>query len=201
MGDTVFLALRVIVSLGAVFGALWFAHRWITKGRPGRPGGRSISVVARQGLGAKAGVAIVQAGGRQYLLGVTEHAVTVLDRLDGDVPGGAEQVVRLVATGPVDRPGFGEALAVAVAATGTIPMVRVEPRRPELLPTAPVVLPVPVARRGTPTPAVVAVRSGEPHSTRRAARRAERMQPSPVAGSILSPETWRRTAAALRNLR
>src|ERR1700710_1393801 len=81
--DTVFLALRVIVSLGAVFGALFFAHRWLTKGRGGGGAlrGKAISVVSRQGLGTKAGVAIVDAGGRRYLLGVTEHAVTVLDRL------------------------------------------------------------------------------------------------------------------------
>src|SRR5437763_807436 len=100
--DTVFLALRVIVSLGAVFGALFFAHRWLTKGRGAGGGalrGKAISVVSRQGLGTKAGVAIVDAGGRRYLLGVTEHAVTVLDRLgaaDGETP-----AVSVVSTAPV----------------------------------------------------------------------------------------------------
>src|ERR1700712_3744796 len=106
--DTVFLALRVIVSLGAVFGALFFAHRWLTKGRGGAGGlrGKAISVVSRQGLGTKAGVAIVDAGGPRSLRGGTEHAVTVLDRLGA--ADDATPAVSVVSTAPVPLvPGAG----------------------------------------------------------------------------------------------
>jgi len=85
--DTVFLALRVVVSLGAVLGAIWFLHRWLTKGgkSPARRAGKAITVVARQSLGAKASVAVVETDGRRFLLGVTEQAITVLDRIDIEV--------------------------------------------------------------------------------------------------------------------
>jgi flagellar biosynthetic protein FliO len=120
--DTVFLALRVVVALGAVFGALLFAHRWITKGRPGsKPRNRQIEVVARQSLGAKAGIAVVDAGGRRYLLGVTEHAVTVLDTL-----GAAEALTgepELVASQPIAVARFEQELRTVTIATTDVPIV------------------------------------------------------------------------------
>jgi flagellar protein FliO/FliZ len=120
--DTVFLALRVVVALGAVFGALLFAHRWITKGRPGsQPRNKQISVVARQGLGAKAGIAVVDAGGRRYLLGVTEHAVTVLDTLGpAEAPTGEPA---LVASQPISVARFEQELRTVTIATSDVPIV------------------------------------------------------------------------------
>jgi flagellar protein FliO/FliZ len=120
--DTVFLALRVVVALGAVFGALLFAHRWITKGRPGsKPRNKQIEMVARQSLGAKAGIAVVDAGGRRYLLGVTEHAVTVLDTL-----GPAEALTgepELVTSQPIAAARFEEELRTVTIATADVPIV------------------------------------------------------------------------------
>ena len=120
--DTVFLALRVVVALGAVFGALLVAHRWITKGRPGsQPRNKQISVVARQGLGPKAGIAVVDAGGRRYLLGVTEHAVTVLDTL-----GPAEALTgepELVAAQPISVARFEQELRTVTIATSEVPVI------------------------------------------------------------------------------
>lgn len=82
--DTVFLALRVIISLGAVLGAIWFLHRWLTKGNKSvaKRAGKAITVVARQSLGAKASVAVIETENARFLLGVTEQAVTILDRID-----------------------------------------------------------------------------------------------------------------------
>jgi flagellar biogenesis protein FliO len=260
--DTVFLALRVIVSLGAVFGALWAGHRWITKGRPGlRLQAKAISVAARQGLGAKAGVAIVEADGRRYLLGVTEHSVTVLDRLDrldgpvpavqqtaltvvtatGPVPavGGSTQaetrVVSVVSTGPVPAVGGQGTRVVSVLTTGPVPTERFAAQAPDGATafeqelafatsfTATISLPAPQTAeplpeiyriepagtdRARPEPALAepAVAGTIPAAplTRRAARAAESAKAasspaaSPLAGSILSPETWRQTVAALK---
>ena len=280
--DTVFLALRVVVALGAVFGALLLAHRWITKGRPGAaPRNRQISVVARQGLGQKAGIAVVDAGGRRYLLGVTEHAVTVLDRLDGTATAGQQtsltvmtatgpvpavgpstqsetRVVSVLSTGPVpsvggqetrvvsvmttgpvatDRlgsepglPTFEQQLAFAASFTDTITLpassgraeplpevFRIEPatgdgtRRGSARTDAPRARPAARTEpdRTDPDPAQPAEAAPAQPLTRRAARAAETAKgsspgsssPSPLAGSILSPETWRQTAAALKRAR
>jgi flagellar protein FliO/FliZ len=199
--DTVFLALRVVVSLAAVFGALWFAHRWFVKGKGGGRAARTraIGVVARQGLGAKAGVAVVDAGGRRYLLGVTEHAVTVLDRLDaGD--GGVARGLQVVSTAPVaiQSPvvapledaatllGFDEELRIATA-TGEV-----------------TVLPPQAGPAGLPTQTITLPPSTG-YQSRRAAREAEQAKvqqaTGPLAGSVLSPATWRQTVDALKHLR
>jgi flagellar protein FliO/FliZ len=248
--DTIFLALRVIVSLGAVLGALWFGHRWVTKGRPGlRLQAKAISVAARQGLGAKAGVAIVEADGRRYLLGVTEHAVTVLDRLDrldglappapqtaltvvtstGPVPAvdgsiqGESRVVSVVATGPVPAVGGRQTRVVSVMTTGPVPTERlagasggVGTFEQELAIAASFTAAISVqpAQAAQPLPEIFRIEParsdagrtepawGAQPLTRRAAREAEAKassgSASPLAGSILSPETWRRTAAALK---
>ena len=227
--DTVFLALRVVVALGAVFGALLFAHRWITKGRPGsQPRNRQIAIVARQGLGAKAGIAVVDAGGRRYLLGVTEHSVTVLDTLGAaEAPTGEPA---LVASQPISAARFEQELRTVTIATADVPIVvrgSVDP----LDPTGPVtqtisIMPATAMSVGPRTeairfdhlvsytrPSTQGIPIGAPaYTSRRAARAAEqqeaaRLQTTPqqqrgaLAGSVLSPSTWRQTFDALKKLR
>ena len=79
--DTVFLALRVILSLAAVFGIIWYAQRKIGKGLRAKQG-NTITVVGRQGVGAKASVAVIDVDGKRFLLGVTEHSVNILHTSD-----------------------------------------------------------------------------------------------------------------------
>jgi flagellar protein FliO/FliZ len=83
--DNILLALRVVVSLGVVIGAIWFVQRKMSRGggrtkRAGKP----MSVVARQNLGAKASVAVVEFGGKRFLLGVTEHGISVLHNAENE---------------------------------------------------------------------------------------------------------------------
>ena len=229
--DTVFLALRVVVALGAVFGALLFAHRWITKGRPGsQPRNRQIAVVARQGLGAKAGIAVVDAGGRRYLLGVTEHAVTVLDTLGpAEAPTGEPS---LVTSQPISVARFEQELRTVTIATADVPVIvqgAADPRDPRgpitqtvrILPGRPGVGPVTEAIRldgavSSTRPATATAPDAAPvYASRRAMREAEQqaavhqqgpMQQrpgaqGPLAGSVLSPATWRQTFDALKKLR
>lgn len=229
--DTVFLALRVVVALGAVFGALMFAHRWITKGRPGsKPRNRQIEVVARQGLGAKAGIAVVDAGGRRYLLGVTEHAVTVLDTLGAaEAPTGEPA---LVTSQPIAVARFEEELRTVTIATADVPIVvhgAADPEDPSGPMTQTVAIMPAMGRR--PGPATEAIRlpglvsytaantvvpSAPAYTSRRAAREAEQQaavqaqaslqqqrpaQGGALAGSVLSPTTWKQTFDALKKLR
>jgi flagellar biosynthetic protein FliO len=233
--DTVFLALRVVVALGAVFGALLFAHRWITKGRPGgQPRNKQISVVARQGLGAKAGIAVVDAGGRRYLLGVTEHAVTVLDTLGAaEAPTGEPA---LVASQPISVARFEQELRTVTIATADVPVVvrgATDPDDPSGPITQTVAI-LPAAGQRPLGPATESIRldpavsytvpggvapasAAQPvFTSRRAAREAEQaaavqqqaalqqQRPGaqgPLAGSVLSPTTWRQTFDALKKLR
>lgn len=226
--DTVFLALRVVVALGAVFGALLFAHRWITKGRPGSaPRNRQISVVARQTLGAKAGIAVVDAGGRRYLLGVTEHSVTVLDTLGAaEAPTGEPA---LVASQPILAARFEQELRTVTIATADVPIV-VRGAADPLDPSGPVtqtisIMPATAMSVGARTEAIRLgglVSSTRPatghvapvYPSRRAAREAEQhaavqvahTQQRPaaqgaLAGSLLAPSTWKQTFDALKKLR
>ena len=79
--DTLFLALRVVLSLAAVLGVIWYVQRRVSKGARTKQG-KTISVVSRQGVGAKASVAVIDVDGKRFLLGVTEHSVNVLHTSD-----------------------------------------------------------------------------------------------------------------------
>jgi flagellar protein FliO/FliZ len=76
--DSLLLALRVIVALGVVIAAIWFVRRRTSSGGRTRQARKPISVVARQNLAPKVSVAVVDFGGKRFLLGVSEHGVTVL---------------------------------------------------------------------------------------------------------------------------
>jgi flagellar protein FliO/FliZ len=82
--DLVVTTLRVVVSLAAVLALIWAAQRYARRGaRPAHPGD-AITVVARQGVGGKASVVMVEAAGHRFLLGVTEDHVNVLHT--GEIP-------------------------------------------------------------------------------------------------------------------
>jgi flagellar biogenesis protein FliO len=76
--ETLFLVLRVAVSLGVVLAVIWFAHRRISANRARTRTQQLVTVVARQSLAPKASMVVVDADGRRLMLGVTEHGVTVL---------------------------------------------------------------------------------------------------------------------------
>ncbi len=76
--DTLILALRVVLGLGAVIAVLWLVQRRVSRGAGVRRGPDPLKVVARRGLGQKASVVVVETGGQRFVLGVTEHSVNVL---------------------------------------------------------------------------------------------------------------------------
>jgi flagellar protein FliO/FliZ len=167
--DTVFLALRVIVSLAVVLAVLWFLQKKLSKRGFGKAAGKAITLIGRQAVGPKASVAVVEIDGRRLVLGVTEHAVTVLHSIEGHR---AEHQVH----------PFEVSLAEAQ------PMVYPENVRP-------ITAPIPIrAVVTTPVDVIPADQQLRP--------RRHRQQPtSKMAGSILSPETWRQASAALREVR
>lgn len=80
--DEVFLALRVVVSLGAVLGVIWYIQRRISRGSRAKQSKKAINVIGRQAVGAKASVAVVDVDGKRFVLGVTEHTVNILHTSD-----------------------------------------------------------------------------------------------------------------------
>ena len=74
--DGITTTLRVIVSLGVVLGVIWYAHRLINSKKPARK--NAVTILGKQGLAAKASVVVIEAEGMRFVLGVTEHNVSVL---------------------------------------------------------------------------------------------------------------------------
>lgn len=121
--STVELMLRMLVSL-AIIGAFAFGALRVSRRRLGlgsaRPG---ISIHARHQLTRTASVAVVRAGDRYFLLGVTDHGVNLLaeggpemitpapDPLDGVEDGPAEPASgsAQVRAGPADGSAIGGA--------------------------------------------------------------------------------------------
>ncbi|WP_138445278.1 flagellar biosynthetic protein FliO [Sinomonas susongensis] len=88
--DSLILGLRVLVSLAAVLGLMWLLHRRLRRGSaPGRA--KALTVVSRQTVGPKASVVLVDTDGRRFLLGVTEHGISVLH--SGDAPAAEPLVI------------------------------------------------------------------------------------------------------------
>jgi len=86
--ETLFLALRVLVALGAVLGLIWFVQRKATRGGKkaaiaSRLGAgrdkRPIHVLGSHRLSAKASITVVEVDGVKLVLGVTEQGISVLE--------------------------------------------------------------------------------------------------------------------------
>jgi flagellar protein FliO/FliZ len=149
--DTVFVALRVVLSLAAVLALLWYAQRRISRGKAKGKAADLVSVVGRQGIGLKASVVVVDVDGTRFLLGVTEHAVNVLHSTDA-------LAGRATANAELPTDAFAATLA-------DVTDIDAAPTNSQAL----------RPRRHSP--------------------------PAQASGSILSPATWKQTAAALRQIR
>jgi len=107
--DAVFVVLRVILSLAVVVGLLWIVQRRLMKGSKSVRNTKLVRVVTRQGIAQKASVVVIDVEGQRFLLGVTEHSVTVLNTTE--VPAPELETVDVAA--PERAAAFGSALATA----------------------------------------------------------------------------------------
>ncbi|MEZ7754244.1 flagellar biosynthetic protein FliO [Microbacterium paraoxydans] len=148
------------MSLAAVLGLLWFLQRRVSKTQARRRDAEAITVLGRQGIGPKAQLVVVQTDDARYVLGVTEHGVSVVDRLPLRPEPADSEVRHPAATRTADDAEFDRILAAAA-----------------LTSAPPAVAPAPELRRRV------------------------RHRNDPLRGSILSPDTWRQTAEALRRAR
>ena len=161
------LTIRLVASLAVVVGLLLVMMR--LGARRFRPrAGAPLRIVHRQALSRTSSLAVVEVGSRILVLGTTEHQINVLAELDEDE-----------LAGPVEQDGVID--MAAVRAAGLALSVESPSRRAVAEAT-------PIAR--TPAP-----------PRRRPGAHAAKPAPSApliggsLAGSVLSPQTWRQALA------
>lgn len=107
MGESVDVLARLVPTLAVIVGALLLARRWAQRGATAHSAG--IKVLARAGLTRGAMVAVVDVGGRRYLVGASEQGVALLGQLEEhELP---EELLQAAATDAPqdigDRPRMG----------------------------------------------------------------------------------------------
>ncbi len=201
--DTLVITLRVALSLGVVLALMWVLHRRMAKGQFGRAKARgrrsaAIEVVGRIGIGGKASVVVVDVEGERLVLGVTEHGVSLLT--SGEAPAPELTIV----TGPVQLPVRATQASASTPAPTAVPMPTPTPSaeafRQELAlqdGAVPSLQAVAVA----PVPAVAEPLPMRPRNRDRRPQRTVVPTSAQLQGSLLSADTWRQAAAALRSRR
>jgi flagellar protein FliO/FliZ len=115
---------RLLLSLGAIVGALLLVRHWAQRGR-NLGGGAGVRIVGRTALTRTSVVAVVEADGRRFLIGAADQGVRLLGELDPDDTEAA--LAEHAATGalPAPRPprrtapsGFASALRFASPTDG-----------------------------------------------------------------------------------
>lgn len=195
--ETLFVALRVVLSLGAVLVLLWWLQRRFARGGAGSRakvrGSNNLAVVGRQAVGAKASVVVVEHDGHRFLLGVTEHGVNVLHTAE-IAPDAATGALTGALNVPAEAPAHAEAQSADRFA-----QVLAEAGQTEELHAV-------VASAATTQAAAHATAQTEAERGERTAALASATPTvAPAAGklggSILAPETWKQAAAFVRNSR
>ena len=101
--ETATLALRVLVSLGAVLALIWWFQRRLTRDARNSGAEPLVKVVTRQAISPKASVVVVETGGQRFLLGVTEASVNVLHTSEAEQQPAASFKDYLEAAGAVEK--------------------------------------------------------------------------------------------------
>ncbi|TRW45640.1 FliO/MopB family protein [Georgenia yuyongxinii] len=207
MLDSVLLGLRVALSLALVLVILWFIARKVNQG--GAATRRvPITVLGRQSLGRRSGLAVVEVAGRTLVVGVSETGVQLLTELGADAEltaadavgasgasTTAELAASLGATGTTAQPA---------AAGGQVIAGRFSPTADaaddgDVLAERPAFRPVGAERRRRSFEQVLATETDivPRHRARRRAA-APQLTTGPLAGSVLDKTTWTRTWAAIQ---
>lgn len=184
--DTLLLALRVIVSLGAVVLLLWLVARRVAKGEGGLRGLKArgaadpLRVVARRGVGQKASVVVVETAGQRFLLGVTEHGVNVLHT--AEVPASPDPATEFASTLAAAGEAASEVPLVAVPRDSTVSELPLRGRRRD-----------PLRAEGEADGS-----DGDRQVSDVASFRTVPGTGSALDGSVFSTATWKQAGAAIR---
>ena len=171
------LGLRVTLALACVLGLMWFMGRRLSgSAAVKRQRTTSVAVLAKQSLGQKAGVALVEVAGRRLLLGVSEHGVTMLTEI--------EVLPEPVVTERVER----------VELDPSLLELELNPPAGSTYPSAPRTYRSPGSTLAIPDDASSLV----PLSTPAARMPAVPKPRNPLEGSILDAATWRQAVVAVQ---
>jgi flagellar protein FliO/FliZ len=165
------LTLRLVFSLAVVVGLMLVLARVASRRFSGQSGA-VVRVVHRQALSRSASVSVVSVGSRLLVLGTTDQQVRVLAELEPDELDAGE-VLTLPALVAGDDDEVADLAGLADA------------------PDAPASGTAPVRRRGPGAHRADAPAPARPTRTARPAA-----TDGPLAGSVLSPQTWRQALAA-----
>lgn len=192
MGETLLVLLRVVVSLGVVIALIVYVGRRMQAGRAvERSREADVHVVGRQGLGRHSGVAVIAAGDRRLLVGFSDSSVQLLTEL-GPVAAVPDQPAGERAASPRSRKTTGALAAFASSAVGS---------STGAAPSG--------ATSAAAASATSSAASSDAASTVPGATTAVVPRPRPalddsghqsvLAGSVLSPQTWRAAVRALQD--
>ena len=117
----VLIGLRLVASLAVVLGLLALAAKAAKSSGLGNGGSRRstapVAVLARQGLAKSASVVVVRAADRALVLGVTDHAISLLAEVDPSAmeptspePARTPVLVGAPDAGPVRSPSWRNAI-------------------------------------------------------------------------------------------
>lgn len=197
--STLVLGLRVLLALACVLGVLWFLGRKAAgTGTVKRSRQAALSVVAKQSLGGRTGVALVEIGGRRLLLGVSEHGVNLLTEVE-PAPAEEEGVRERIALDPAELEAV-VADAVVPDDLRDVTDVAVAPSTADV--------PTDVPADVTASPGTPGARPGK-RTTRPSAATSSSSTPAarmpavptprnPLEGSILDAATWRQAVVAVQ---
>lgn len=176
MGETLLVLLRVALSLGVVVGLILYVGRRVSAGRAAeRTREADVHVVGRQGLGRRSGVAVIAAGDRRLLVGFSDTSVQLLTELGP------------VASAPAGVPG---------ERTGTKAA-----KQPRVMTSMPAGGAPEAVVGGAPGPSGAGSALGALPNPRPALDDAAHQSglAGALAGSVLSPQTWRAAVRALQD--
>ncbi len=94
--STLLLMVRLLLALAFVGGLLWFMTRAAKSGKfgsilGGGPTHDDLEVTSQRALGRNTSVALVRAGGRHLLVGVSDHGVQLLAEGDDLAPAATDE--------------------------------------------------------------------------------------------------------------
>jgi flagellar biogenesis protein FliO len=164
---------RVLVSLVVVLAVVWVLGRKFRRGGKGKAG-NLIDVLSRQQLSRTASLAVVRVGSQALIVGITEGQVNVLGETD---------LVAALAETSVPTPSGTTAATAATHRVGT--------RRSGHN------IAVPTREPAQASPGQALPAQASPAASR---RNGDANRRGPLAGSALSPATWRQTIESLRDL-
>ena len=169
MMDTVLLVLRVGLSLTAVLGLLWWLSRRAQASLGTHRRKQTVAVLGRQQFNKRVGIALVEVEGRRLVVGYSDQGVALVHDA-GDAP-----------PEPVEIPE--DAIPVDLSTLSTTVSDAHLQGAAHLVPDD-----------GTTAPTAA---HDQPHATTARMAQAQRHR-SPLEGSILAPDTWRKAVVAVQ---